>query len=104
MSNFDKDWLIKEVYKDPGSPYFPVLAHFHLKDKELKKAIAVCHSGLEIYPESIEGNFIMAQIQILEANLHDAEKTLKFKLKNSRNLDRKSLNLLRKEEISSTIN
>jgi DNA polymerase-3 subunit alpha len=33
-----------------------------------------------------------------------AEKTLKFKLKNSRNLDRKSLNLLRKEEISSTIN
>jgi DNA polymerase-3 subunit alpha len=32
------------------------------------------------------------------------EKTLKFKLKNSRNLDRKSLNLLRKEEISSTIN
>ena len=34
----------------------------------------------------------------------DAKKTLKFKLKNSRNLDRKSLNLLRKEDISSTIN
>ena len=34
---------------------------------ELKKAIAVCQSGLGIYPESIEGNFIMAQIQILEA-------------------------------------
>ena len=78
MSDFDKDWLIEEVYKDPGSPYFPVLAHFHLKDKELKKAIVVCQSGLGIYPESIEGNFIMAQIQILEANLHDAEKTLKF--------------------------
>ena len=30
-------------------------------------------------------------------------KTLKFKLKNTRNLDRKSLNLLRKKEISSTI-
>ena len=30
-------------------------------------------------------------------------KTLKFKLKNTRNLDRKSLNLLRKREISSTI-
>ncbi|MDA9186618.1 DNA polymerase III subunit alpha [Candidatus Pelagibacter sp.] len=31
-------------------------------------------------------------------------KTLNFKLKNTRNLDRKSLNLLRKREISSTIN
>ena len=37
-------------------------------------------------------------------NMTFDEKTLKFKLKNSRNLDRKSLNLLRKEEISSTIN
>ena len=32
------------------------------------------------------------------------EKILEFKLKNSRKLDRKSLNLLRKREISSTIN
>ncbi|MDB3959760.1 DNA polymerase III subunit alpha [Candidatus Pelagibacter sp.] len=32
------------------------------------------------------------------------EKILQFRLKNSRNLDRKSLNLLRKREISSTIN
>ncbi len=31
------------------------------------------------------------------------DKNLKFKLKNSRNLDRKTLNLLRKKEISSTI-
>ena len=31
-------------------------------------------------------------------------KILKFKLKNTRNLDRKSLNLLRKKEISSVIN
>jgi DNA polymerase-3 subunit alpha len=41
---------------------------------------------------------------IVSINMTIAEKTLKFKLKNSRNLDRKSLNLLRKEEISSTIN
>ena len=32
------------------------------------------------------------------------DKTLEFKLKNTRNLDRKSLNLLRKREISSAIN
>ena len=31
------------------------------------------------------------------------DKILKFRLKNTRNLDRKSLNLLRKREISSTI-
>ena len=41
-----------------------------------------------------------------EVNFHVAidDKTLKFKLKKTRNLDRKSLNLLRKREISSTIN
>ena len=37
-------------------------------------------------------------------NMTVDNKTLKFKLKNTRNLDRKSLNLLRKREISSTIN
>ena len=41
---------------------------------------------------------------IVNINITIDKKTLKFKLKNSRNLDRKSLNLLRKEEISSTIN
>jgi len=41
---------------------------------------------------------------IVNINMTDSEKTLKFKLKNSRNLDRKSLNLLRKEDISSSIN
>ena len=40
---------------------------------------------------------------IVNINMTISEKTLKFKLKNSRNLDRKSLNLLRSEEISSTI-
>ena len=37
-------------------------------------------------------------------NMAINDKTLKFKLKKTRNLDRKSLNLLRKREISSTIN
>ena len=36
-------------------------------------------------------------------NMNVNDKTLKFKLKKTRNLDRKSLNLLRKREISSTI-
>jgi DNA polymerase-3 subunit alpha len=37
-------------------------------------------------------------------NMVVEEKTLIFRLKNMRKLDRKSLNLLRKQEISSTIN
>ena len=37
-------------------------------------------------------------------NIAIEDKTLKFKLKNSRSLDRKSLNLLRKREILSVIN
>jgi len=36
-------------------------------------------------------------------NMNLKDKTLKFKLKKTRNVDRKSLNLLRKREISSTI-
>jgi len=78
MSVFDKEWLIEQVNQDPGSAFFPVLSHIYLKDKELKKALSVCQKGLGFFPESIEGNFIMAQIQILEANLLGAEKTLKF--------------------------
>ncbi len=40
---------------------------------------------------------------IVNINMITDEKVLKFKLKNTRNLDRKSLNLLRKKEIFSTI-
>ena len=78
MSIFDKDWLIEQVNQNPGSAFFPVLSHLYLKDKEINNAYSVCQKGLGIFPESIEGNFIMAQIQILGANLQDAEKTLKF--------------------------
>ena len=41
---------------------------------------------------------------LVNISLIDHNKTLEFKLKNMRNLDRKSLNLLRKREISSIIN
>ena len=40
----------------------------------------------------------------ININMTVDEKTLKFTLKNTRNLDRKSLNLIRKKEILSTIN
>ena len=40
---------------------------------------------------------------IVNVNMDTDEKTLKFKLRNTRNLDRKSLNLLRKMDISSSI-
>ena len=40
---------------------------------------------------------------IVNINMTFEEKTLKFKLKNSRNLDRKSLNLLRNQEIQAII-
>ena len=40
---------------------------------------------------------------IININLVDGDNTLKFKLKNARKLDRKSLNLLRKQQIQATI-
>jgi len=78
MSQFDKNWLIEQVNENPGSPYFPILSHIHLKDKELQLASHVCKNGITAVPESIEGNFIMAQIHILNADLQEAEKVLKF--------------------------
>jgi|TARA_B000000557_G_scaffold264563_1_gene270348 tetratricopeptide (TPR) repeat protein len=78
MNQFDKEWLISQIQKDPGSVYFPILSHIYIKENELKLAAHICEKGLNIIPESIEGNFIMAQIQILNSSLHDAEKTLKF--------------------------
>ncbi len=49
---------------------------------------------------------ILAEDGKTEVNINMVvdDKTLKFKLKNTRLLERKSLNLLRKREISSTIN
>ena len=41
---------------------------------------------------------------VVNFNMAIDDKTLKFKLKKTKNLDRKSLNLLRKREILSTIN
>ena len=41
---------------------------------------------------------------LVNINLIDGNKTLQFRLKNTRNLDHKSLNLLRKREVLSTIN
>jgi hypothetical protein len=78
MNGFDKNWLIEQVNQNPGSPYFPVLSHLHLKDKELPLAVHVCKTGLLTSPESIEGNFIMAQIHILNSDIQEAEKVLKF--------------------------
>ena len=81
MSQFEKKWLIEEVNSNLGSPYFPILSHFYLKNNELDLAFQVCKSGLKVVPESIEGNFIMAQIHILNNNLNEAEKILKFVVK-----------------------
>ena len=40
---------------------------------------------------------------LININLSNSDKNLKFKLENKRNLDRKTLNLLRNKEISAII-
>ena len=40
---------------------------------------------------------------LVNINLINKDNILKFKLKNAKNLDRKSLNLLRKQQIQATI-
>jgi DNA polymerase-3 subunit alpha len=53
--------------------------------------------------DSISKTLVEEGITEVNLNIVVEDKTLKFKLKNTRNLDRKSINLLRKREISSTI-
>jgi len=55
---------------------FPVLAEIYLNQNDLKRARKVCEIGLKYHNNDPSGLFILAQIEKLEGNLKDAEKTL----------------------------
>ena len=70
-----------------GSPIFPILAEYYLKDNQIKRSIKVCKIGLKNNPSNLNGEFILSKILIKEGKLKGAEKKLKFITKNSVNIN-----------------
>ena len=83
--NVQKIASLKDLFNSPINE-----VSFELKSEEQIEKIST------ILKE--EGN------TVVNINLVDGDNRLKFKLKNSRKLDRKSLNLLRNQEIQAIIN
>jgi len=63
--------------EDFGTPVFPVLANFYLKNKEMKRSRKVCELGLENSPNNSDGKFILAKLNLYENKLMNGEQLLK---------------------------
>ena len=62
---------------DFGSPIFPILAEYYLKDNQLARALKVCETGLKHSVNNMHGQFILSKVLIQENKLKEAEKKLK---------------------------
>ncbi|MFQ6609379.1 MAG: tetratricopeptide repeat protein, partial [Fidelibacterota bacterium] len=65
------------------SPVFPVLANIYFESGDMPRARKVCEIGLEHHPQSSEGKYILAKIELIDGNLTQAEKYLKEILETS---------------------
>ena len=70
-----------------GSPIFPVLAEYYLKDNQLDRAAKVCTIGLKHNSNNLHGEFILSKILVKEKKLLEAEKKLKIINKGSVNIE-----------------
>ncbi len=67
------------------TPVFPVLAEMYFQQNDLRRARKVCEIGLEHHPDSVDGRFIVARIELVNKNLAEAERHLKYIAENSMN-------------------
>jgi len=63
--------------EDFGTPVFPVLANYYLKNKEMKRSRKVCELGLGHNPNNADGKFILAKLNLYENKLMNGEQLLK---------------------------
>ena len=63
--------------KDFSHPTFPQLAEIYLQDNDFNRARSVCQTGLQVAPNNIEAQYILAKIELLENHIVKAEKILK---------------------------
>ena len=79
--------LEKMFANDFGSPIFPILAEYYLKDNQLDRALKVCEIGLKHSSNNSHGEFILSKILVKEKKIKEAEKKLKFIYNHSVNIE-----------------
>ena len=63
--------------QDFSHPTFPQLAEIYLEETDFNRARIVCQTGLQAMPDNIEGQYILAKIELLDNHITKAEKILK---------------------------
>ncbi|MBC8214487.1 MAG: hypothetical protein ISR90_00445 [Candidatus Marinimicrobia bacterium] len=78
----DKQELEHHFAGDFKTNLFPVLADIYYKEKDYQRARKVCQIGVKHNPDSVDGKYIFAKIELLENNIQQAEQHLKFVVSN----------------------
>ncbi len=63
--------------EDFGTPYFPVLADYYLKNKDFNRAQKVCELGLKNAPQNTDGKFILSKVHLYQNKVVQGERLLK---------------------------
>ncbi len=78
----DKRALEHHFAEDFKTSLFPVLADIYFKEKDFFRARKVCKIGLKHHPDSVEGKYIFAKVELIDNNIQQAEQHLKFVVNN----------------------
>lgn len=68
------------LISDPRSPLFAPLANLYLEDGMVDEAIQLCLSGLENFPESLDGHLVLGKAYLKKGDLELASDELKMVL------------------------
>lgn len=68
------------LVSDPRSPLFAPLANLYLEDGMVDEAIQLCLSGLENYPQSLDGHLVLGKAYLKKGDFDLARDELKMVL------------------------
>lgn len=68
------------LVSDPRSPLFAPLANLYLEDGMVDEAIQLCLSGLENYPDSLDGHLVLGKAYLKKGDMDLARDELKMVL------------------------
>jgi len=73
----DKKALEHHFAENFDTPVFPVLADIYFNESDMMRARKVCEIGLKHHPRSVEGQYLLAKVELVDNNMTQAEKLLK---------------------------
>ena len=74
---YNKSELEKKFANNFETKTFPQLAEIYLNEHDFYRARKVCEIGLESNSHNVEGQYVLAKIELLEGNTIKAERLLK---------------------------